>query len=195
MNLPIIFERVCTWNSRRYDRTHVVTLTCSLLDEEYSTEYLESTEEVHRLDALGDTIYVALGGIWKEDVTDEQMNYDLVLASEMVNDLVKANTLPPHYYIPAFRYALEHEVEMPKSTALMCIVNLCLLQMQVEFNFTLEQCYEALVVICDSNDSKSIPSDKVDPSVKANTDKGNFFVAPEPRLQALLDKRYEPRIN
>lgn len=190
MSLNKIYERVCTWNERRYPRIHDVTLTAALLNEEYATEYLESTEEVHRLDALCDTVFVALGGIWKEDVDAEQMNMDLSLAHTMVNDLLRANVAPPHYYIAAFTHVLVNEVDMPKSLALQCIVNLALVQMQIEFEFTLEKCYEALLIVCDSNDSKSVPATKVDPSVKANTDKGAYFVAPEPRLTALLMERY-----
>lgn len=187
--LPDIYLRVSTWNAKRYDQVHDLNLTCNLLTEEYVDEYLESTEEVHRLDALCDVIYVALGAIWKENITNEQMNYDLLLASEMVRDLMEANTLAPHFYIASLIQALKHEVDMPKSTALMCIVNLALTQMQLELELDLAKCYEALNIVCDSNDSKSIPSDKVDPSVKANTDKGNFFVAPEPRLNKLLESR------
>lgn len=190
LGLPAIFERVSNWNDKRYPRTHDTALTGRLLDEEYVTEYLESVEEVHRLDALCDIVYAALGGIWKEHICDEQMNMDLSLAHTMVNDLVRANVVMPHFYIPSLRYAMEHETNLPNSTALMCIVNLAFVQMQIEFEFDLATCYEAMLIVCDSNDSKSIPSDKVDPSVKANQDKGAFFVAPEPRLQQLLENRY-----
>lgn len=188
MNLNIIYERVCLWNGRRYDCVHDLVLTCRLLREELNERY-DSDEEVHQLDALCDTAYVALGGIWKADIGSEQMNYDLSLAHTMVMDLIRANVIKPHFYINAFIDAIEHDPDFPVSLGLQIIVNLSMVAMQ-EMGLSLEQCYEAMLVVCDSNDSKSIPKDKVDPSVKANQDKGQLFIAPEPRLQLILDKRH-----
>lgn len=188
MNLNEIYKRVSVWNGRRYDRVHDLSLTCRLLREE-KDERFDSDEEVHQLDALCDTIYVALGGIWKADISDTQMNYDLSLAHTMSTDLLRANVIKPGFFVSAFIDAIEHDTEFPVSLGLQCIVNMCLLEMQY-MGLNLDQCYRALLVVCDSNDTKSIPKDKVDPSVKANQDKGQLFIAPEPRLQKILDERH-----
>lgn len=49
-----------------------------------------------------------------------------------------------------------------------------------------EQIERALMIVCDSNDSKSVA--KTDPHIKANTDKGSSFIPPENRLQLILDE-------
>lgn len=183
-----IFNRVSKWNSQRYDRTFNLDLTCRLLKEEY-TEYLESDQEVHQLDGLCDTIYVALGGLWKLDLRDEVMNADAQEATEMVKALIGANVVMPAFFIPTFIDAVYTDADFPESLAMHCIINLALIQMQA-MGLTLEQCYEALNVVCDSNDSKSIPQDKVDPTVKANQDKGAYFTPPEPRLETILNARH-----
>ena len=46
---------------------------------------------------------------------------------------------------------------------------------------------QAIDVVCDANATKDI--DKVPPYIKANIDKGDGFIAPEPRLQEILDGR------
>jgi hypothetical protein len=46
----------------------------------------------------------------------------------------------------------------------------------------------ALDIVCDSNDSKAVKKTPI--GIKANIDKGETFVAPEARLQALLDTRW-----
>lgn len=179
-----IYDRVCTWNSRRYDRVHDTQLTVSLLREELK-EYHEAIEDVHQLDALCDLVYVALGAVWKLDLDNKVMHEDQVTSAEITVDLVEANVLEPVFFISSFIDAIEHEVDMPESLALNVIVNLALVQMQM-LGLNLEQCYEALLIVCDSNDSKSVQ--KTDPTVKANVDKGALFVAPEPRLQSLLER-------
>ena len=55
-----------------------------------------------------------------------------------------------------------------------------------------DQIAEALHIVCDSNDSKSLPAHKVDPAVKANKSKGDSFVPPEPALKALLERANVP---
>jgi hypothetical protein len=57
--------------------------------------------------------------------------------------------------------------------------------MMLYMGLTQLQCEYAMNIVCDSNDTK--PAKKTASDVKANVDKGNRFVAPEPRLQKLLD--------
>ena len=56
-----------------------------------------------------------------------------------------------------------------------------------------EQINAAIHVVCDSNDTK--PAKKTPAHVKANIDKGNSFVRPEPRLQEILDGRPNPYLG
>lgn len=187
MSLNIIYNRVCVWNERRYDRVYDMSLTVSLLREEY-TEYFEAIQPVHQLDALCDTIYVALGALWKVDLNESVMQSDMQTAAEITHALMEANVIEPIYLVGSFIDSIEHDTNMPDSLALQVIVNLCMVQMQL-MRLELKECYAALLVVCDSNDSKSIK--KTDPTVKANVDKGEFFVAPEPRLNKILEKANE----
>lgn len=188
MNLNTIYQRVSNWNAKRYDRETNLTLLGSLIREELNEHY-ESDSEVHQLDGLCDVVYVALGGLWKANISEEELNYNLSFAHTGSVDLMRANVLKPKFYIAALIDAVEHDSEFPLAFGLLAIVNMCMIEMQ-NMGLTLEQCYKALEIVCDSNDTKSIPKDKVDPSVKANINKGELFVAPEPRLQKLLESRY-----
>lgn len=51
-----------------------------------------------------------------------------------------------------------------------------------------QQIKKALLIVCDSNDSKSISPLKTASHLKANIDKGKHFVPPEKRLQELLNE-------
>jgi len=185
MNLNLIYQRVSKWNAARYDRVHNLPLTASLLKEEL-TEYLDADEEVHQLDGLCDLIYVALGALWKHNVDDNVMNEDMQTAGEMTHALLQTNTLMPIYFIGSFIQAMEHDLEFPETLALHMIISLAMIQMQA-MGLSLEDSYEALTAVCDSNDSKTI--EKTAPDVKANKDKGAYFVPPEPKLQQILDLR------
>lgn len=189
IGLPVILERVSAWNERRYPRELDLTLLCKLLREELN-EWYTSEHDVHHLDAICDEIYVALGGVWKSGVEPEQMNTDLAFGHALSVDLMRANALGPMYLVSAVIDAIEHDANFPTEVGLFTIINLALIEAQTTLELSLEQAYEACLIVCDSNDSKSVPKEKVDPSVKANIDKGSYFIAPEPRLNALLEKRY-----
>jgi hypothetical protein len=60
-----------------------------------------------------------------------------------------------------------------------CVTKLKTLKMQNMF-------FDVLNAICDSNDTKSVPNKHVDPSVKANTSKGENFVPPTEALSKMF---------
>jgi len=55
---------VILWNLDRYNQEHEHDLTASLLYEECH-EFDASRNNVERLDALADIVYVAIGAMWK----------------------------------------------------------------------------------------------------------------------------------
>lgn len=180
-----VFPRVATWNQKRYPQEYNHPLTISLLREEYK-EWLEAKLGVDRLDALCDIVYVALGALWKDNVSEEHNAECEERASEVVG-LLLANTDEPHfaYFIGMHLDVLEYEENYPRALGLHLIIKAAMME-ALSMGLSYEQFIEALLVVCDSNDSKSIK--KTDPAVKANAgDKGPYFVAPEPRLQAILD--------
>ncbi|AFV51114.1 nucleotide pyrophosphohydrolase [Vibrio phage VPMS1] len=182
-----VFPRVISWNQKRYPQEYNHHLTLDLLKEEFQ-EWLEALTEVDKLDALCDIIYVALGALWKADVSEEANAVAEHHANEVFSRLIE-NTYEPHYayFISMHLTVLEYEAEYPVATGLHMIIKAAFTEM-LAMRLTYEQCIAALLIVCDSNDSKSVK--KTDPAVKANAgDKGPYFVSPEPRLQALLDKR------
>ena len=114
-----IIERVIHWNSERYDQEFDHRLTRNLLKEEV-LEFEEAIKDVDRLDALVDTIYVALGAMWKLGLSSTQIE-------------------------------------------------------------------AAILVVCDANDTKTAV--KTASHIKASIEKGAGFIAPETRLQEVLDAR------
>lgn len=185
-----IYQRVVNWNSKRYDRVYNHQLTLNLLREEHK-EWLDSNTDVDHLDALCDIIYVAFGALWKLDIDQETMDAAFESAFENVfecTDMLLQNYEPhPAYLIATVLDVLEYEDDYPIADGLAMIAVLA--QTEVYgMGLTPEQCNQALLIVCDSNDSKSIM--KVAADVKANAgNKGPYFVPPEPRLEKLLAER------
>ncbi len=180
--------RVFNWNSKRYDRIYDEQLTLNLLFEEWQ-EWIESTKEVDLLDALMDTAYVAYGAIWKLGLQPNVQQ-----AAGIVDAILEIAGIEPGYIVPCYAKVLQGNCSdlIDNATALLIIVMLCEAQ-AMNMGLTHDEVEKAFEVVCDSNDSKTIK--KTDPKVKANIDKGNFFVAPEPRLQLILDNRKEQAWN
>jgi len=185
-----IYDRVVKWNAIRYDRVYNHDLSINLLKEELQ-EYLDAETEVDQLDAMCDVIYVALGVLWKVDVDDETLMSAEEEAYNNVWALVETDILDPIDFAFAVVIRCKHDLDYPVVLAAQMLITLCTAQMSY-FGLTTDEAIEAILVVCDSNDSKSIK--KVPSHIKANAgDKGPFFVAPEPRLQAILDRARERR--
>jgi hypothetical protein len=203
--LEIVFERVSAWNKARYPREYNKNLAVALLSEELE-EYFEASEHipresqeaemhtgltnfhraVERLDALCDTIYVAMGVIWKLGVNDRERSAHWMKAVEFASGLMNGKVkMPPVAYATGVMSTHKKEVMYNVTIDMQMIIVLCLAQMQT-LGLNEAELIEALLIVCDSNDSKSVK--KTDPSVKANIDKGETFIAPEFRLQTIIDK-------
>lgn len=173
-----VYNRVADWNSKRYDQEFNLQLTVSLLTEELE-EFLEAQEPVDELDALCDLTYLAMGGLWK---LDKPLNPEVaVRAIKAVESLLDQGIILHPITLLA---AVVSETEYDPEAAMYKVIAVATLLM-LHFGFDQEQCEEAMLIVCDSNDSKTIK--KTASNVKANVDKGSYFVPPEPRLQALLD--------
>ena len=185
-----IYDRVVKWNAQRYDRVYDHDLSIKLLKEELG-EYLDAETEVDQLDAMCDTIYVALGVVWKMNVDNETLVNSEEEAYNNVWALVEADILDPIDFAFAVLIRCKHDFDYPVVLAAQMLITLCIAQMSYS-GLTTDEVMEAILVVCDSNDSKSIK--KVQSHIKANAgDKGPYFVAPEPRLQAILDRASERR--
>ena len=178
-----VLQRVGAWNAARYEQVHSLPLTVSLLREE-QREFLEAKTPVDKLDALCDLVYVAIGALWKLGVQTADMNTAQVQAIEVVRNQLDCNELWPAMYNSTYIDVLEFDNDYPMAMSLQLIITSSLTQMG-GFGLDKEQCVEAMLIVCDANDSKTIK--KTDANTKANVDKGPYFKAPEARLQALLE--------
>ena len=179
-----ILQRVGAWNAARYEQEHSLPLTVSLLREE-QREFLEAKTPVDRLDALCDLIFVSIGALWKLNVQTEDMNAAQAQAVQVVENQLNCNELYPVMYNSTYIDVLEFDDDYPMAMSLQLIITSCLAEM-TGFGLDQEQCIEALLIVCDANDSKTITKTASD--VKANIDKGPYFKAPEPRLTKLLEE-------
>lgn len=179
-----IYDRVSKWNAQRYDRKYDSKLAISLLREEYE-EWLHAEEEVDKLDALCDTVFVAMGVLWKVNITHEELEE---FAQKAIGVLSSYNMEEPNpaYMIATHLDIFEYEPEFLIEDSMMMIIYSAMGQM-LSMRLSFEQCGEAIMVVCDSNDSKKV--EKVAADIKANLDKGEGFIPPEPRLQEILDGR------
>lgn len=185
ISLGNIFERVANWNSKRYDRQYDHALSVRLLEEELQ-EYFDANTLVDQLDAMCDVVYVAMGILWKIDVDNETLDYNAAESHRQTADLLKTNTFEPVYFAYAVLQQYKHDNDYPVALAAQMLITLCMTQMSAMGLQALES-LEALLVVCDSNDSKSIK--KTAAHIKANDgDKGAYFVPPEPKLKAILAK-------
>ena len=176
-----VFERVCNWNAQRYAQEYNHELTLALLKEEYK-EWCEAKTKVEKLDAVCDITYVAMGALWKlgdgfvyEKVQHAFLHFEGLLDAEVADPMYLASA----FLDDATYVEQEDDIWIYHILAVAGSQALCM-------GLNLEQYEEAMNIVCDSNDSKSIKKTASD--VKANDgDKGAYFVAPEPRLTALLE--------
>ena len=188
MSWKVIYERVAGWNAARYDREFNVELLVKLLEEELK-ETTDAKTEVDILDGRCDQCYVALGGIWKLGIDDELMSEAAGFAAVAIEKAVLSGLTEFNASIGLNIQALtsKHlpDSAMQKAVILFSIVYLNHVAMEYS---GLDAChvFEAMNIVCDSNDSKTVQ--KVAPDVKANIDKGAGFVRPEPALTELLFK-------
>lgn len=180
-----IYNRVAIWNSQRYEREFNKELALSLLREEHK-EWLESTDEVNTIKELCDISFVAFGIIWKLNASDEELMHTADHSCDMVNNLVALNELWPGYFISGILDMLEYgEEDYPVLAAAHHIINFCMAEL-FGIGFDFEDYKKAMLILCDSNDSKSIK--KVASDVKANAnDKGPYYKPAESRLAQLLE--------
>jgi hypothetical protein len=183
------FNRVADWNARRYEQELSLQLQLDLHREEF-LETRDAANEVERLDGHIDQVFVALGGIWKLGLDRDDactaleaaQTYWEILCIDDSYDMVMER-LASH--ISILDYALSHPATTPAlvmTFASISALNYIALQ---KYGYEASEAFDAASIVCDSNDSKAVKKTATD--VKANVDKGALFIAPEPRLQVIVD--------
>ena len=100
-------QRVIDWNAARYEQQHDDALTENLLEEEI-TEFVLAQTQVDRVDALLDTIYIAIGALWKMgfDADGIEEAFNIVCDSndtktvEKTPSFIKANMTKGKNFVP-----------------------------------------------------------------------------------------------
>lgn len=184
VNLGTILERVAKWNEARYHRKYSHELSISLLEEEL-TEYFEAKTSVDQLDALCDLVFVSMGILWKTNINIKQLDSESARSNSQALALLTGHDFEPIHLVAAIliRYKYTNG-NYAVSLAVQTIITFCLTQMHY-IGLSTEESLEALLVVCDCNDSKVV--EKAEPHIKANgKDKGKDFVAPEYALSIIL---------
>ena len=176
--MQIIFNRVAGWNAKRYEQEYNHDLMITLLKEELQ-EYIDATTDVDELDAFCDLTYLAMGGLWKMDV---ELDAAKVVGALQAVDATMQNGIVMHPM--ALLSVVLLEADFDAEDALYKTLAI-VMYMMLYMGLNQSQCEAAMSIVCDSNDTK--PAKKTASDVKANVDKGSSFVAPEPRLQKLID--------
>lgn len=176
-----VYKRVAKWNSARYEQEYNYLLTQSLLVEEYH-EWLQAPDQVNDLKELCDIIFVAMGGIWKLLDNDVQAQQD---AEKFTKIILGQAELAPGYIVGAL---LDQNAITPQNQMdLMHNIIACTASQMALHGLNQEQIIEALNLVCDSNDSKTII--KIASDAKYSRDgKGNFYLPAEPNLRKLMEK-------
>lgn len=178
-----VYERVSKWNSLRYERVNNCELSCNLLAEEQEEYFDANGNRVEELDAMCDVIFVALGVTWKLNLSQKEMDENLNKVIPTTITLVSSDTLlPPICMLTAYIKAARVGYLSQKSLAAIAYL-LAMSQLSYD-GYTDDQIYRALIVVCDSNDSKSVQ--KTESDVKANKSKGNYYIPPTVGLTKIV---------
>lgn len=183
-----VLQRVVAWNQKRYEQEFHKELFINMSRSEYK-EWLDAKNEVDKLDALCDCIYIALGASWKANIAIENMNVALDRATQILSDLIDCTELWPAYFLGTYLDVFETKDDYPLAQTIALIVVTCMTEMRA-MGLSQAQCEEALLIVCDSNDTKTIKQLASDEK-GFKEGKGEFFIAPEPKLQLLLDRRHD----
>ncbi len=185
----MLFQRVANWNARRYEQELCVPLQLGLQREEFD-ETVNAANEVERLDGHIDQIFVALGGIWKAGAD----NRDACTALEAADNYWQLMCVDDNYdmvmdrlksHLDMLAYTLIQPATTPTLVMIFAgIAALNYVALRV-YGYEDTEPFQAAEIVCDSNDSKTVQKTATD--VKANIDKGALFIAPEPRLQIIVD--------
>lgn len=204
--MKTVFESVCAWNAARYEQEFNLQLANKLLTEEYRDEWLPAFRKLHAgerslanevecLDALADIAYVAMGVAWKAGCDWDAIS----LAQHRVLDaqadaMCNWPQLAPGFFIGGLIDSFNFDMEQGVYDTMAMIINACTAEAMYTLGLTEEQFTEAMKVVCNSNNSKSVK--RVASDVKANAgDKGPFYVSPKLGLTKILELVHEQGRN
>lgn len=204
--MKTVFESVCAWNAARYEQEFNLELANKLLTEEYRDEWLPAFRKLHAgertlanevecLDALADIAYVAMGVAWKAGCDWDAISLaQYRVLDAQANAMCAWPQLSPGFFIGGLIDSFNFDMEQGVYDTMAMIINACTAEAMYTLGLTEEQFTEAMKVVCNSNNSKSVK--RVASDVKANAgDKGPFYVSPKLGLTKILEQVYEQGRN
>ena len=178
------YERAANWNKQRYCRVYSNDLTCNMIDEELE-EYFDNLEnDVEKLDALCDIMFVAFGALWKMgfDYDDVQLlESDLAIHSWACPD---NRSMPSIVLAISFSKAMRFGYIAPKDC--LALILALVFEQAISDGYTHDQFKRALLAVCDSNDTKAVERASFD--VKANINKGKNYIPPTAALTLIVEE-------
>jgi len=178
-----VFKRVSVWNNARYEQTYNRDLAMQLLREEYA-EWLAKDGLVNEVKELSDIIFVAMGVIWKLDVSDEDNQTWADHSGQYVANLLQLSNLAPAYYVGSLLDMME-DAHLSPLNVCHVIIYLCLAQLSY-IGLSDECTTDCINAVCNSNDSKAVK--KTASGIKANLDKGESYKKADTDLLIILSK-------
>lgn len=185
----MLYSRVALWNSRRYDQQLSLQLQLNLQREELQ-ETIDATTDVDRLDGHIDQQFVAIGGLWKLGLSEEEailaleacsLYWSIAIGQDSYADVLER--LESHMQM------LEIAIEYGYTESSLAVVFGGIAALNAGamslLGYTQEERFAAAQIVCDSNDTKAVKKTASD--VKANVDKGALFIPPEARLQVIVE--------
>lgn len=191
-----IVQQCIAWNAARYDRVLNLEQALNLLTEE-TNELFAADNIIDKLDAVGDISFVAMGVLWKAGVPESIIAEIIGIDSETnANNFSNCSTLLLYGTHSAISLDLPDLVDssdafIAVNAALLglwyCVFELKRIGLQQEY-------FNIVKAICDSNDTKEIKG-KVDPSVKANIEKGSSYIPPTMSLKRIVAQYERVTVN
>ncbi|UOF80168.1 ntP-ppase-like protein [Caudoviricetes sp.] len=178
----IIGSRVSDWNNLRYAREYNEELAIALLKEELAE--FEVDDEIERIDALCDVIFVACGVVWK---------LGLEICPQTINSFKAYYQHNPFNVRDTGANTIALVRQMPGSllvaTNMHALIAACFVGLSFYFDSE-DYAYKAVLAICDSNDTKEVV--KTTSDVKANgSSKGPNYVSPTAALNQLVKECFD----
>jgi NTP pyrophosphatase (non-canonical NTP hydrolase) len=169
----------------RYEREFNFELARSLLFEEVY-ELNMARNEVEILDAVGDITFVFIGMLWKLNIDEYHITslFTRYMTIKDDNETISKHIFGSALYINNISGQKKELVMMLIALALYSIFVVC--YTKLTHIGMLDKFSDVLKIICDSNETKSVPKEKVSADIKANVTKGPNYVEPHKELHKLI---------
>lgn len=187
MNSRNIVTRTIEWNAARYDQVYDYALAGKLLNEEVM-ELFRAENDVEKLDAIGDIIFVAIGVFWKLGLSVEHIEDLFGVHHEEYLKNVDMETIHENCNkVQSFLFDVLPE-DLDGAYPGVALATYCSFMVALGSLSGMglqDRFYDVVMAICDSNDTKEVKG-KTDPTVKANGVKGEGYVPPTKALEYIL---------